>query len=141
MKKLLPLLLFVPMLLASCEEQASSYSYYGKDDPSLVYFSTFKKAIKNELSQDSIGYASSDFAGEALFVSRGQILSKNTSVTFGAKNAKLLLNNMNGALDELDALAEIQDMNFFMNNHKMVSHSATMGAYLDDSTFYYDISA
>ena len=141
MRKLSVLILIAPLLLAGCQEQEPSYSYSGKSDPSLVYFSTLKQAIKNELSQDSSGYVSTDFAGEASFISRGHILSKETVVSINAKKALLQFNHMNGTLEEMDGLYEINDLNFYMNNHKMVSHSATMGSYLDDSTFYYDVSA
>ena len=141
MRKCNVLILIAPLLLAGCQEQEPSYSYSGKSDPSLVYFSTLKQAIKNELSQDSLGYVSTDFAGEASFISRGHILSKETIVSINAKKALLQFNHMNGTLEEMDGLYEINDLNFYMNNHKMVSHSATMGSYLDDSTFYYDVSA
>ncbi len=141
MRKWNVLILIAPLLLTGCQEQEPSYSYSGKSDPSLVYFSTLKQAIKNELSQDSLGYVSTDFAGEASFISRGQILSKETIVSINAKKALLQFNHMNGTLEEMDGLYEIDELNFYMNNHKMVSHSATMGSYLDDSTFYYDVSA
>ena len=141
MRKLTRLIFIAPLLLAGCQEQEPSYSYSGKSDPSLVYFSTLKQAIKNELSQDSLGYVSTDFNGEASFISRGHILSKETKVSLNAKKAVLQFNHMNGTLEEMDGLYEIQDLNFYMNDHKMVSHSATMGSYLDDSTYYYDVSA
>lgn len=106
----------------------------------MVYFSTLKQAIKNELSKENLGFSSSDFGGEALFISQGKLLKKETAVTLKAKEAKLQINHMNGTLEELDGLYEVNNLNFFMNGNRMMNHSASVGAYVDDSIFYYDVS-
>ena len=140
MKKALFPILLPSLLLAGCQTGGSSYSYSEKEDPSLVYFSTLKQAIKNELSKENLGFSSSDFGGEALFISQGKLLKKETAVTLKAKEAKLQINHMNGTLEELDGLYEVNNLNFFMNGNRMMNHSASVGAYVDDSIFYYDVS-
>ena len=134
------LLLLMTFALASCEKEIS-YSFSEKEDKSLEYFASLKQAIQNELSQDNIGYRSTDFAGEAIFVSEAGLISKERSIALGAKEAKLLVNNINGTVEELDLLGEINELNFYYDDKALLSDSASMGVYVDDSTAYYDVSA